>query len=284
MHRVFFFFSLAVLLVPAFAHAQGVGGQDVGPGHDAGEPGTLGPSPTWTQDRTFPGTRFWKLDKDRYEVEQWWLLRAPARSDNGGKSFHVLQTEVEIGITDRVQLDIYENLSTERTGQLEHAGNQIEARIAIDPVYGHTPLNPVIYLEWQPRHLESDRAEIRLLGGDEILGDNLVGAANLFYEQNLTNSPAPMGGSTFVPNPEMGATGAVSYAVLGQRLRAGAEGKIAFEKDLWSDPSWAFQLLIGPNVSTRLYGEKFKLYATCLFGLTDKSRKIDSLVILATGF
>jgi hypothetical protein len=284
MNRAFFSLSLAVILVPAFAHAQSVGGQDVGPGNDAGEPGTLGPSPTWTQDRTFPGTRFWKLDKGRYEVEQWWRLRAPARSDSGGASYHVLQTELEIGITDRVQLDIYENLSTERTGRFEHAGNQIEARIAIDPVYGHTPLNPVIYLEWQPRHLEGDRAEIRLLVGDEILGDKLVGAANLFYEQNLTSSPDAMGGSTFVPNPEMGATGAVSYAVVGQSLRVGAEGKVALEKDMWSDSSWAFQLLLGPNVSARLYGEKLKLYATCLVGVTDKSRKVDSLVILATGF
>jgi hypothetical protein len=273
----------AIAVAPGTAVAQEAGGSSAGPGHDAGEPaepGTVVPSPTWTQDRTFPGTRFWKLDKGTFEVEQWWRVRKP----KGESPYHIFQTELEMGITDRIQIDLYENLSTERTGSLEHAGNQIEARIAIDPVYGRTPLNPVIYLEWQPRHLEGDRAEIRLLAGDEILGDKLVGAFNLFYEQNVNSGPDGMGGEAFVPNPEAGITGALSYAILGQKLRAGGEIKAAIEKDLWEDDSYHPQFLFGPNVSARIYGEKLKLYSTCLFGVTKDSKQVDFFLILASGF
>jgi hypothetical protein len=267
--------AFAVLAAPAVAHAQ-VADDDGGR--------TGGPTPTWTQDRTFPGTRFWKLDKGKFEVEQWWKYRAPPRGSTGEDAYQFLQTEIEMGITDRVQIDIYENVSTEGTGRLHHDGNQIEARIAIDPVYGRTPGNPVIYLEWQPRHLQGDRAEVRLLGGGEMLGDRLVGAANLFYEQNLTSQPGAMGGSEFVPNPEMGATGGLSYAIMGQTLRVGGEAKLAFEKELLSDPSWQFQVLVGPNVSARLHGERLKLFATSLFGLTSDARKVDAALILASEF
>ena len=224
---------------------------------------------------TFPGTRFWKLDSGRYEVETWWRLRKP----RGEKEYHIFQAELELGLTPRIQLDLYENLSTEDTGKLQHAGNQIEARIAIDPVYGRTPLNPVIYLEWQPRHLHADRAEIRLLGGGQILGPRLVGAINLFYEQNVTKEPAG-----FVPNPEMGFTAASSLALLGQFLRAGAEVKFALEKEKWGDHRWEKQLLVGPNFSARIISQSVKLYTTVLFGVTNDAKKIDSFLILAYDF
>lgn len=278
--------AVLLLFLPSIAAAQSAGGYSSGPGLGDGEgndddrgEGEPGPSPEWTQDRTFPGTRFWKLDPGRYEFEQWWRLRQP----RGADAYHILQTELEIGLTPRIQIDLYENLIIEN-GKLDHEGNQIEARIAVDPVYGRTPMNPVIYLEWHPRHLEGDRAEVRFLGGDEIIPDKLVGAVNLFYEQNLTKSPDGMGGATFIPNPEAGVTGALSYAVAGQKLRVGAEMKYAMEKEEWGDAAWEQQLLVGPNVSTRIAGEKLKAYVTVLFGVTDDAKKVDSFVILASGF
>ncbi|MCA9679188.1 MAG: hypothetical protein H6708_21615 [Kofleriaceae bacterium] len=271
--------AVATAAAPRLAAAQQTDGYSAGPGHDAGETGPFTPSPEWTQDRTFPGTRFWKLDPGRYEVEQWWRTRVPRT----GESYHILQTELEFGLTPRVQFDLYENLIVQ-DGKLDHEGNQIEARIAIDPVYGRTPMNPVVYLEWHPRHLDADRAEIRLLGGEEILPGKLIGAFNLFYEQNLTRSPDGMGAATFIPNPEAGFTAAASYAVAGQALRLGAEVKYAMEKEEFSDDRWEQQLLIGPNVSTRIAGERLKAYVTVLFGVTDDAKKVDSFVILASGF
>lgn len=280
--QMLLFVVLAVCALSSAAVAQTAGGYSAGPGRDSGEPGgdgTFTPSPEWTQDRTFPGTRFWKLDPGRYEVEQWWRFRKP----RGEAGYHILQTELEFGLTPRIQFDLYENLII-KDGKLDHEGNQIEVRIAVDPVYGRTPLNPVIYIEWHPRHLDGDRAEVRLLGGDQILGEKLVGAFNLFYEQNLTRSPDGMGGATYVPNPEAGITAAASYAVAGQSLRLGAEMKYAIEKGEWSDASWEQQLLVGPNLSTRIIGERLKAYITVLFGITDDAKKVDSFFILASGF
>src|SRR5262245_29290347 len=123
---------VAVASVPV--SAQQASGSSAGPGLGQAIPRPQTPpqyetvvqaSPEWSQDRNFAGTRFWKLDQGRFAVEQWWRLRVP----RDGEAYHILQTEVEIGLTPRVQLDIYENLTNER-GDWTHEGNQIEARIA----------------------------------------------------------------------------------------------------------------------------------------------------------
>jgi hypothetical protein len=269
--------AVAVLLVTTGfahrAHAQTAGGFSAGPGKNADYGSGESSAPEWTQDRNFPGTRFWKLDKGRMEVELWWRARDP----RSVPAYNIVQLEFEVGLTDRIQLDIYENL-TDEGGSWTREGTQIEARIAIDPVYGRTPLNPVIYLEWHPLHLGPTRTEVRLLGGGELMGPTLVGAVNLFYEQNVTDGP----GGIYIPNPEAGFTAAASYAVAGQRLRLGAETKFALEKETFDDAEWEKQWLVGPNLSTRLVGTRLKLYATVLFGLTDDAKKIDATLILAS--
>lgn len=263
-----------------FAHAQTAGGYSVGPGlgDDSGEPGPVGPSPEATQDRTFPGTRFWKLDKGRHEFEIWWQVRDP-RSD---PAYSIVQLEYEVGLTDRIQLDLYENF-TDKGGEWTVEGTKIETRIAVDPVYGRTPLNPVVYLEIHPLHLGPVRAETRLLLGEQILDEKLLAAVNLFYEQNVTKESDGAGGKVYVPNPEAGFTAAASYAVAGQKLRIGAEVKYAIEKELFDDARWEQQFLVGPNLSTRLAGNRLKLFSTVLFGVTDDAKKIDAFVILASG-
>jgi hypothetical protein len=66
--------------------------------------------------------------------------------------------------------------------------------------------------------------------------------------------------------------------------RAGAEAKLAFEKETWSDGRWEKQLLAGPNLILRLPDERLKLLATVLFGVTEDAKKVDSFVILASTF
>ena len=259
---------LALALGPTMAAADDF--TDTGAPSDA----PSGPSPEATQDRTFPGTRFWKLDKGRQEFEVWWRFRDPRHDPE----YNIVQLEYEVGITDRIQLDIYENL-TDEGGRWQREGTQIEARIAVDPVYGRTPLNPVVYLEWHPLHLGPTRAETRLLLGGQLLDGKVMAATNLFYEQNVTKGP---GG--YEPNPEGGFTAAASYAVKGQQLRVGAEVKFALEKAFFDDDAWEKQLLVGPNLPTRLIGQQLKLYSTVLFGITDDAKKVDGYLILASGF
>jgi hypothetical protein len=282
---------VALLRAETNVFAQEAGGSSAGPGLPAPTAAPAKPetnagqvtvsryetvvirSPDWTQDRNFAGTRFWKLDQGSFAIEQWWRLREPREGDG----YQLLQTELAIGLSPRIQLDIYENLTNEE-GSWTHEGNQIEARIAFDPVYGRTPLNPVLYLEWHPRHLAADRAEARLLGGGQIWGPQLVGAVNLFYEQNVTKS---MDG--YVANPEMGITAAAGFA-LTKWLRGGAETKFALEKERWSDAEWEKQLLVGPNVTIRVIDDRLRLHATVLFGVTDDAKKIDSFVIASSTF
>ncbi len=275
------FFAL-LAIAPAVAVAQEAGGYTAGPGlggDDRGEPdgGTPGHSPEATQDRTFPGTRFWKLDRGHQEFELWWRFRFAHKSAPNTPEYNIVQLEYEYGLTDRIQLDLYENL-TDEGGTWTREGTQIEARIAVDPVYGRTPLNPVIYLEWHPLHLGPARAETRLLLGDQVFNDKVMAAVNLFYEQNVTKNAE----NTFVPNPEAGFTAAASYAVSGQKLRVGGEVKFALEKELFSDDRWEKQLLVGPNISTRIAGTALKLYSTVLFGVTNDARKVDGYLILAS--
>src|SRR5882672_3229848 len=98
---------VVVVLLPAVALGQQAGGYSAGPAEaPAYEPAAGSPSPEWTQDRTFPGTRFWKLDPGRIEAELWWNLRAPRGQD----AFHLVKAELEIGLTNRIQLDLYENI------------------------------------------------------------------------------------------------------------------------------------------------------------------------------
>ena len=237
-----------------------------------------------SQDRTFPGTRFWKLDKGKMQVEFWWRRRELERKETDAKwgdGFNILQMEFEVGLTDRVQLDIYQNFWNRDKGEgntgWRPEGTQIEARIAYDPVYNRTPLNPVLYLEWHPLHQGPVRAEGRILLGQEVLSQKLLAAFNLFYEQNVTEFLGE-----YEPNPELGFTAGGSYAVSGQKLRLGGEVKVAFEKDNWDDDRWSKQVLVGPNIATRLSGEKLRLYATGLFGVTDDARRFDGFLILAS--
>jgi hypothetical protein len=277
-------FLASIAIASGTAAAQGSDGYSSGPGlgtDRGGDPDPGAPSPEYTQDRNFGATRFWKLDQGHQEAEIWWRFRDPRHVD----SYNIVQLEYEVGLTDRVQLDLYENL-TDQGGHWTREGTQIEARIAIDPVYGRTRGNPVVYLEWHPLHLGPARAETRLLLGDSLAGNGkLFVAANLFYEQNVTRSSDGAGGTVWIPNPEAGFTTAVSYEVADhQRLRLGAEVKFALEKERFDDPAWERQLLIGPNLSTRIAGERLKLLSTVLVGVTDDAKKIDAYVIVATGF
>ncbi len=276
--------ALALVLMSSTAYADGpsAGGFSAGGGLggvDQGEGGG-GPSPEHTQDRTFGATRFWKLDEGAMQGEVWWRFRDPRGADN---HYNILQLEYEVGLTDRVQLDLYGNFTDER-GSWGYEGSQVETRIAFDPVYGRTPLNPVLYLEAHSLHLGPVRGEVKLLLGDDVIGEKLFGAVNLVYEQNLTDSVGAAGAPEYVPNPEAAIVAAASYAIVGQTLRVGAEAKLALEKEEFEDAEWEKQLLAGPNVSTRIAGPRLKLLATCLFGITDDAKAIDAYLILGSAF
>ena len=228
------------------------------------------PSPEWTQDRNFPGTRFWVLDPGRIELEAWY--RGKIRDDSGPD--HLYQVEAEIGVYPRIQLDVYENFQwTHDTHTTSQEGNQIEARIAASDEYGAVPGNPALYLEWHPRHDAPDKYEIRLLFGGELL-PYLYVAANPFWESETSGER----------EREYGFTVAGTYEVVKDLLRIGSEFKAE-----WSYSNTervpGHELYLGPNFIFRPLGHRLKIMFTGFIGLNQpEANDFEPQLIIGTQF
>jgi hypothetical protein len=260
-----------------------------------------GRSPDWTQDRSFTSTRFWLLDPGRYEVQTWFRTRIQHEIDGTrGPAEFLLQQEIEIGLVPHLQLDLYENVTfnVDDSGKrgVQQEGVQIEARIAIPRYYGQIPLNPVIYLEWHPRHNNPDRAEVRLLlGGAPTRWLYLV--ANPYFETNVeetdvyepgvTPTGAPVKHSKFIADAEVGTTLAAGFRIT-DWFRLSLEMKIG--GDMLGDEKNDFHFVwfAGPGMILKpFHNNYFKIMATCLFalpGTDENAQQFEPLVILGSAF
>src|SRR5436305_6655312 len=81
----------------------------------------IGPNqqPEWTTRRRFGTTRVYVSQPWQWEFEQWWNGKFPRE----GKSEHLFQSEISLGLPYRFQLDFYENVFV-KGGTFEHQGNQ----------------------------------------------------------------------------------------------------------------------------------------------------------------
>jgi hypothetical protein len=290
---------LAVAALPASAAAQRAGGyqgmvREEAPASQpaaASQPRPVAAyetvveaSPMWAQDRNFLGTRFWRLDKGHYELELWY--RPEFFKDKA--STQRFQLELEIGLTQRLQLDIYENVTFNKDGPngdrtFSHQGVAVELRIAIPKRYGTMWGNPVIYLEFMSNHDAPDRFEAKLLMGGELFTPRLLGAINAVFECNVDRM---RGGGGYHGEPEFGVTAAASYEVVKQRLRLGAEARLIFEAASFAAVKHDVEteLLLGPNLAWHILGPRLKLFATMFFGVTKESPRYAPWLILATGW
>ncbi|HET6204077.1 MAG TPA: hypothetical protein VFI25_14900 [Planctomycetota bacterium] len=225
------------------------------------------PSPEWTQDRTFPGTRFWRLDYGRVEVEGWWRGKIRGGDEN---DVHLYQAEAEFGVWPGVQLDVYENVEQVEGSSARQEGNQIEVRLSPFD-YGEVFANPVLYLEGHPRHFESDVWETRLLFGGE-LAPRWIGASNLKYERET-------GGAFAV---EYGVTGGASYELAKDALRLGAEAKFEIAREAGTRAAGSFAA--GPNLLWRPFGHGLKVMFTGFFGIDRDAPDFEPVLILGTQF
>jgi hypothetical protein len=226
-------------------------------------------SPYVTQERPFAASRVWKLDPGRYAVELWWDEKF-YRNDQ--PSYALLKLEFEIGLTPHIQLDLYQNFSVSE-GQFNVEGNQFEIRYAFATEYNEIPWNPVLYLEWYPRKNAQDRAEIRLLmGGD--LGPTGLWAVNLYAEGNVDYFKASYAEGF---DGEFGASAAVSWPVVNDWLRLGAEAKGGVDQHGTS--TFYPSALVGPNVLLTYRPANLKITATALFGLFSEDPLVRLFVI-----
>ena len=257
------------------------------------------PSPEWTQDRSFTSTRFWLLDPGNYEVQTW----ARTRIYSNAPTEELLQQEIEIGLVPHLQIDLYENvinLDANGHDNWSQEGVQIEARVAIPSYYGQVFANPVVYLEFHPRHNAPDRAEVRLLlGGAPTRW--LYLAVNPYVETNVEPTDTPsatiVGGmpavkttTSFIADLEFGTTVAVGFR-LTDWLRVSAETKIG--ADMLGDPNnqlhfvwWAGPGFIVKPLPAR-YRQYLKIMGTCLFkmpGAAAAAQNFEPLFILGSQF
>ena len=242
-------------------------------------------SPTWTQDRSFTSTRFWLMDPGQYEVQVWWRQRYFDHS-TGAPNEHLFQAEVEIGVAPHLQIDIYENMkfNADENGNrnLEQEGVQLEARIAIPSYYGQMPLNPVIYVEWHPRHNNPDRAELRLLLGGAPTSW-LYLAMNPYVETNVEKTdiytagvdgqgmPTVLKSSKFIADAEAGSTFAAGFRVT-DWFRLSAEAKIGVDMLGSEENKFTFVAYAGPGFILKPFkSQRLKIMGTCLFGIAGQA-------------
>jgi hypothetical protein len=258
------------------------------------------PSPDWTQDRSFTSTRFWLLDPGNFEVQTW----ARTRIFDGAPNELLLQQEIEVGLFPHVQLDLYENLSyvaaPNQPNNWNQEGVQLEARIAIPSYYGQMFGNPVLYLEWHPRHNAPDRAELRLLVGGAPTRW-LYLAFNPYVESNIeptdTAVATLVGGvptvktqTTFIADAELGTTAAAGFRIT-DWLRLSAELKIG--ADMLGDLKnrLHFVWFFGPGFIVKPLPERYRKYlkimGTCLFampGTDGGAQRFEPLFIVGSQF
>lgn len=223
--------------------------------------------PEWTTRRRFSTTRVYVISPWQMEFEQWWK----GKFLRHGKTEHLFQSEVEIGLPYRFQLDLYENIERTQSGTLRHQGNQVEARWALAD-WGKIPLNPTLYGEWKFNDHEPDAYEVKLLLGDE-LAPRWHWGLNVFYEQQV-------GGGR---ESEAGASLAVSYTCVDEKLSVGLETNLerASGPNLEGKP--AIEFLLGPSIQWRPT-RRTHLDLVPLLGTTGDSPRVEAFIVFGIDF
>ena len=189
----------------------------------------------------------------------------------GSGTDHLFQSELEVGLPYRFQLDVYENITSPSGGSTKHAGNQVELRYAFAE-WGKIPLNPAIYGEWKFNRNDPDAYEVKLLLGEQI-APRWHWGANLFYEQEV-------GGGR---ESEMGFAQGISYTLKDEKLSVGVEMNLERASGPNLDGVPATEFLIGPSVQWRPMS-RMHLDLVPLFGTTDDSPRVEAFVVFGFDF
>jgi hypothetical protein len=186
----------------------------------------IGPNgqPEWTARRRFAETRIYVLPPWQLSLETSWRLTKPRGEQDEEEGSNTLQhgltQELELGLPYRLQLD-YEAVGEtdpEANEEWHFASQSIELRYALAD-WGRILLNPTLFGEWKFRNAEADSYEVKLLLGDEII-PRWHGGLNLFFGQQVGDAR----------EREVAASGAVSYAIVDERLSLGLEAEFNAEK------------------------------------------------------
>lgn len=225
--------------------------------------------PEWTGSRRFTTTRVF-VQKDPWEagVEQWWRVR----HYRDGTTKHLFESEFEIGLPNRMQLDIYGDWVNEG-GRSSFEDVAFEIRWALAD-WGVLPLNPTLYGEYKLVDSEhgSDVYEVKLLLGDD-LAKGLHWGLNLVYESEIGGERAR----------EYAVTQGVSYTIIDQVLSAGMEMQFKYENIAGERNNGEHKFQVGPSIQWRPT-KHTHLDLVGLFGCTSDSPRFEGFIVFGYDF
>ena len=220
--------------------------------------------PLWVRNRRFSTTRIY-IQQDPGEIgfEQWYRVR----TFDGGQVTQRSQTEVEIGLPYRMQLDLYENAihdnADNRGWQQEEVA--VELRYAFAD-WGQIPLNPTLYFEYALCHEGADGIEPKLLIGDDF-GKGWHWGLNFIHERRVWGDA----------EAEWRIAGGISRTIVDSCFSIGIEGQ-------WTHPEGGkSEGIIGPTVQW-LPTANTHLDLVAMAGLNDSSPNAECWLIFGFDF
>lgn len=225
--------------------------------------------PRWTAQRLFSGTRVYVIPKGAVDFEQWFRWEKPK---NGGPTTVTTQSELEIGLPHRLQLDLYLNNKHEiNRDTSSSSGASAEIRWALAD-WGKIWGNPALYLEYTTMSGGPDLIEGKILFGD-TLAPGWHWGVNLSVEQQLSHDRTT----------EKQLTAGISHTVIDHVLDVGVETRLGWTSAAGSRSHNDRDLQVGPSFRWRPVKQMHVDFAP-LFGITKDSMKINAYLITGWEF
>ena len=227
--------------------------------------------PSWTTQRRFTETRAYVIPEGDFEFEYWDTVEVPRKSVTIAEQKY----EVEMGLGNRIQLDIYGLSHSQGNGKgFLFDEHDVEVRYAFAD-WDKIPGNPTAYAEYKFLNTEADHLEFKMLfsGDAGPCMPKLQWAANAVWEHEM--------GLKQSSSYEI--TGGVSYE-LTKKLSVGAESKNEFDDD--HDHRFHFKapiLLLGPSLQWCPL-KQMHIDFSPLIGMTHNSPELKSTLIVGWKF
>jgi len=196
----------------------------------ASESELVGPAqqPEWTTRRVFAETDIYVIPPGEIEFNQFYVLSHPRE----GKAEHLFESELEIGLPWRTQIDIEPNYSI-TDGNFNYDSTRIELPHALAD-WGKIPLNPAIDVGWRFVDDAADSFLVRLLLAEQF-GKRWHFGGNFGYQQQVGDER----------ETEFEINAALSYVLLDRKLTLGVEFLAEFESEE-DEGEYESTVLLGP--------------------------------------
>jgi hypothetical protein len=230
----------------------------------------IGPNkqPRWTAARRFPSTRVYVQPPGVFDFEFWTRVKVPRE----GQSTIEHQYEVEMGLPNRFQVDVYAVTEKEGSeGEIDLSEQKFEVRYAFAD-WGEIWGNPTAYLEWVEVSEGVDVVEYKLLLGGEA-GPGWHWGTNFVLEHEVSGD---------LTN-EHELTLGLSRTIQDSKLSLGGEVKASLT-DVHSDRgNYEESLEVGPSLQYRPL-PAMHIDLAPLVGIGPESRAMDIYFVIGWEF